>query len=539
VLAGMPAPIRRQLHRQIALHLEAQGMQGATVMRHWIEADDADRALPHAVAHMRVLEDAGMETASHDLIALDLLERAGDATVLEHVWVTVLSDDEVATGDSWDRLARLVTRVQSLSGAELLPAWAAHETARIQYCRDHQARQAYETLAPWAERLPAIGTERAIVEAQLIRMAVVVGGPAREHVQRFRKALEGATVPAGLSQIFRASAYLVMQLTDAIRALASDLRAARRRGDRADVADLQEAISSTLNLHGYSIAAGRHFDESSRHAPQEDSAAVPPPFFSVLCASAAGRFQEAVEYLVAMGATQYEVAGTVALANIWLRLGQYARAREAVSSAADADLASTPRASLTAVGIRIVLDELSGSDPLPSLRETVGALRTAGAAPHIVEMIEWQIQSRTLPLEDRLTICATLLARVRSQQRWLGYLAEVLLEAAQTHAEAHNSIARELALEAARWLRRRCSYALSLPEATLRCARLLEATDPAEAASLRYVARRWVIQALPHVPEDCLHSYVYDVPVHRELLGDDAPAAAAGTLRWSPTVAAS
>ena len=57
---------------------------------------------------------------------------------------------------------------------------------------------------------------------------------------------------------------------------------------------------------------------------------------------------------------------------------------------------------------------------------------------------------------------------------------------------------------------------------------LLQATDPAEAPSLRHVARRWVVQALPHVPDFALHSYVYEVPIHRQLLGDDAEAAAAG-----------
>jgi hypothetical protein len=65
-------------------------------------------------------------------------------------------------------------------------------------------------------------------------------------------------------------------------------------------------------------------------------------------------------------------------------------------------------------------------------------------------------------------------------------------------------------------------------ESTCRCADLLQETDPTEARWLLYAARRWVVQALPHVPDLALHSYVYEVPAHRQLLGDDAEAAAAG-----------
>jgi hypothetical protein len=99
-------------------------------------------------------------------------------------------------------------------------------------------------------------------------------------------------------------------------------------------------------------------------------------------------------------------------------------------------------------------------------------------------------------------------------------LSHILLEVAEAHAEAGSAGYRVLALEAARELRRgRTTSLLYLPEGLVRCAKLLEPTDPAEAASLMHVAQRWVHQALPHVPAFARESFVDEVPINRLLLG--------------------
>jgi hypothetical protein len=524
VLAGMPTPIQRQLHRQIALHLEAQGLQGAAVLRHWIAADDADRALPHAV-HCR---HGPRALEGREYLLLDLLERASDAALIEHVWVTVWVHEWFALREWWDRLQRLVLRARPLSDAVPLQSWAAHETARILFVRDRRVRPAYEVLAPWAGRMAAKGTERAFVEALLVRMAFALGDPTREHTERFRHALEGGTTPIVLVQMYYSSAGLVMPISAAIRTVAKDLRAARRRSDRAMSGELREVIGTMYCVHGYQYAGSRHYVEYEKFMRSGHSDPCELPFGSALAAASVGRFDWAIDFLRSMRGPQHELNCKVVLADIWMRLGHHDRARSITKGVEIADLSASSRSALLAVRCVFALDERDGVDPLPNLKAAVHALRAAGTAPHVIDMIDWQIQSRTLPLDDRLTACTQLLASIKSQPRWLGNLADVLLDAAQTHAEAGSPAARGLALEAARLLRRRCTLTLHLPEATVRCAKLLEHSDPAEAASLRYVARRWVIQALPHVPEDCLHSYVYDVPIHRQLLGDDAEAVAAG-----------
>ena len=91
---------------------------------------------------------------------------------------------------------------------------------------------------------------------------------------------------------------------------------------------------------------------------------------------------------------------------------------------------------------------------------------------------------------------------------------------AEAHAQAGSPGFRALALEAARELRRgRTTALLYLPEGLVRCAKLLEVTDPAEAAVLMHVAQRWVREALPHVPEFARASFVA-LPVNGLLLAE-------------------
>jgi hypothetical protein len=69
-----------------------------------------------------------------------------------------------------------------------------------------------------------------------------------------------------------------------------------------------------------------------------------------------------------------------------------------------------------------------------------------------------------------------------------------------------------------------------VPAMLVRCARVLRAHDPREAAALVHVARRWVRQAQAHVPPEAAESFANNVPVNRLLLGDDEDAVYTATL---------
>jgi hypothetical protein len=224
----------------------------------------------------------------------------------------------------------------------------------------------------------------------------------------------------------------------------------------------------------------------------------------------------------------------VFLAAVWLRLGQHDRARSCAQAVDPATLGVTLQTGLLHAEVRSALAVRDGADPMQPFDEVLLAMNACDASLLAQDLIRWQILLRTTTAGQRAEFGQRLADKVLTGIGLDGFAPEILVDLAES--EPLPPRRRQLAQRAARMLRRRRSRFTTAIESACRCADLLQATDPAEAASLRYVARRWVIQALPHVPEDCLHSYVYDVPVHRELLGADAEAAAAGTLRWVPPV---
>jgi hypothetical protein len=142
-----------------------------------------------------------------------------------------------------------------------------------------------------------------------------------------------------------------------------------------------------------------------------------------------------------------------------------------------------------------------------------------------VELCAWEISRFTLPCGARLAQGMTLLNTLRSAGSTVRFLSGALLEVAEAHHEAGDPGARALALEAASALRRgQATPRLYLPDALVRCARVLQASDPTEAAALVHVARHWVLQALPHVPALARQSFMTEIPANRLLLGDQPPA---------------
>ena len=75
------------------------------------------------------------------------------------------------------------------------------------------------------------------------------------------------------------------------------------------------------------------------------------------------------------------------------------------------------------------------------------------------------------------------------------------------------------ALEAAGHLRRgRAAITRDMPDALVRLANLLDRSDPDVSAALVHVARRWLHNAMPHVPPEAQESFVARHAVNRLLL---------------------
>jgi hypothetical protein len=167
------------------------------------------------------------------------------------------------------------------------------------------------------------------------------------------------------------------------------------------------------------------------------------------------------------------------------------------------------------------LDQHDGHDPGQAYRQALATMHTRGFGGLNLQLMTWEVSNLTLPAAERLDEGMRLVEALSAEPAQLARLTPALLQVAETHAQAGSPAGRTLALRAAGALRRgRISPWLCIPDGLVRCAALLQHTDPAEAATLLHIARRWVLRARAHVPEPARRSFVEDVPVNRLLLDE-------------------
>jgi hypothetical protein len=168
--------------------------------------------------------------------------------------------------------------------------------------------------------------------------------------------------------------------------------------------------------------------------------------------------------------------------------------------------------------MRADLESANGRDPLPGLSEALELMRPRCTGVNL-QCISWELARRSLPPAESAEEGAHLIESLRAESTAAKRLPLVLLEVAEVLAQAQRPGVCALAMEAARSLRRgRTTAWVYLPDALVRCARLLRDSEPREAASLVHVATRWVYQALPHVPLQSRERFVSKVAVNRLLL---------------------
>ncbi len=535
VLGTLPTPISRTLHRQVASHLEALGLKGARVLGHWLAADDFDHALPHAVRQLHATSAAGLNTLSLETELLGLIGRVSDAVLLDNLWLTA-ELQEITVHADWSAVASLVGRVERTPNAEAAAGWLAFERARLLCNRDSQMAKSYAQLSEAAGRMSEQGVGRVRVELQLSDWAYQLNAQwAYPHVMRAKAAVSG--LPAApehrrLRLSLEQMATFCLGNIESLRSKKAEIRVARRRQDLAAVAVASNELASWCVGKGLLRTACRLFRIDSQavlsHAALQEMEVT--HFELAVVALSSGRFNAALHFLdFPLTDVTVEIRQIVRTF-VWLRLGQWARVRAEAEGIDPQMLDRQPHALPAYAVARSDIDLHAGVDPLPALREVVVRARQLGVGGINEQLLAWQVTLRASAPEERMAIGADLIAHYRSEHADARRLPLTLLEVAEAHAQAGSAGCRALALEAARQLRRgRTVVVLYLPEALVRCARLLEASDPSEAASLMHVAQRWVRQALEHVPPDARASFVADVPVNRLLLaGDQAVAVSKG-----------
>ncbi len=537
VLAALPQPIRRVLHGQVARYLEGQGQQGAAVLRHWLAADDADRALPHVAHQLYAANAAGLPTMPYEIAILDVLERASDAVLLANLWLTAEIDNgggQDYSTQTWQRLRALLQRVQGLPGRAGAAAWIAFETSRSVRNNDASLKVANDGLAPAAAQMPELGIERAFVEIELTKHALRLSGTPSLHLRRARSALAGLPDTPGVMRVRR---HLDLWLAlhgdhvEGIKQQAARWRIGRRRQDLATVADACERMAFMQAYFGNAFHALNHFVRAARlrSGGNDNTPHFVATFMVGRAAFNAGHYALSHQLLMACAG---EWAQPVHLAALYLRMGDVQQAEAHIGLVAPEALREAFATQFVYMHARAQIDQLTGHDPVPAMQRQCDEARALGIGGLNLNLMTWEIVLRTQPITERLASGDALLAELRRNNARSSTLVQPLLEIAEVRAEANAPQWEALAAEAALLLRRGCTRTtLYLPEALLRCARLIKRHDPREAAALVHVARRWVEQASQRLPSGCEEGFTSRVLANRLLLSGDEKAIYTQPLR--------
>ena len=540
VLAELPQAILQQLHRQVAHHLEDQGVSGAVVLRHWLAAGDADRALPHAAQQLCVSSAAGLQTHPQELELLGLLERSSDAGLMGRLWLSAeIANSE--THDSreaqvWSRLKTLRQRVEKLPPQGTSASWVAFETAREHFFLDQSVEGARAMLAMAANTLPEHGAERAYVEHALAGCAVQLRGDPRVHIHRARTALSGLPEQLPLARIRKlveTAAAIFLDPVEGVRFHAARRRAGRRRGDIGLVADACAALGYIQGAMGSHSRSIRHFCQAAAVQPgASDLHRFPNRFLAGIEALNAGHYALSQRLLGESEDATHRAKVPVLLSLMQLRLGELP---QAVLGTRLIDLEPVRRdfpVLLVHAHLCAELDQFEGLDPRLGLQQRLQQMLAMGMGSPLAELMAWELHRRTPCPASRLDAGEAVLAAFRRTPSNDARHLPLLLDVAEARAEAQARGSGDLAHEAARLLRRGSTYlTLYVPEGLLRCARLLHTHDAHEALALLQVARRWVRRALEQVPQGSRSSFVSCVAVNRLLLGTDERALLTQPLR--------
>jgi tetratricopeptide (TPR) repeat protein len=529
-LAALPKAIGRNLHRQVARYLEAQGFMGQRVLTHWLAAEDFDAALPHAVRQLDDATVAGLDTEPKGLELLALMQRLSDTALLANLWLSAevngYEDEIVLPSELRRSVGVLVERVSGLAQGVAAQAWLAFERARLMAA---VSRRRCETLCAAVPLVGEASAQRAWIELVLAKTEGVLQGSSSRHLKSARAIIavlpEGARKIRLLAGIDRMHGNAPSEVVNALRSLATAMRAARRRHDWGAVATIAVRVVEVAANRGLALTAWRFcrllaLPTAPVGTSELSLTTAARVDVLVLAAISVGRFGTALVLNERLSEVQDR---QICAALAYVRLGQWERAKSLLERI-EVDSSSD---SIYALGMllfgRLQLDRHDGVDPLPNIRRVIEIARGHGLSGLRLKLWQWDGLLSQGP-QERIVKGTALLEEVR-QAHLTVRLPRLLLELAEAHVQVGSAECRVLALEAARELRRgRGSWFDFAPENLVRCARLLQDSDPKVADALMRVAQRLAQQSLDDAPDFARESLVNEVPVNRVLLGAVAKA---------------
>jgi hypothetical protein len=534
VLRGVPDPIARRLHGQVAAFLAQRAAAPARLAHHWEAAGhdaEAAQALSAAAAMANATGRHREESAFH--------ARAAAA------WARCGREQErfASLCDRIDALVRADIGEESLAAAAALEAQATDDWQRLRAIRHHvdmlanrgQTQEAIERAAqagPVLARLP----DGAAAQAERIRLASAVAGCQALMLQG---GAARATLDALLGRITVTPELPEQQLLANLRANVAWINGcvreavehfqhgadlARTLGQASNVATNLNNVAVCWTRLGHTALAARAAEDSYRLRLSGEQGQGLMQQSAVNLARARrdqGRHAEALQLdeearaaFEASGVHLWRQVAELGLATVWMRLGQYARAL-ALLQGKDDDAPPHLRGQRLLARADIALD--LASSPQPWLDEGWALLREVPAHASGAAIVWLRARSPERALPEAAHWAAEALAADQGGVALAARVRQTQAAVALGQAEAAEQAAQATLAMLEQGLH---------PEAMDVSVVWLAAAEAALAAGARHEAARraaagvdWLRNAaLPHVGASFVESFMQRQPAHRRLL---------------------
>ncbi len=527
-LASVPAAIARQLHGEIAAHLEADGRAAAArIARHWLDAGLPARAEPQLE---RAAQDAARALEPGEAARMwsqlaELRSAAGDADAAFAAAgqaVQLLRSDTAGAP-----LGAAIDRLQALARSGVQRAQALEARATMHHMRGEVALAAAALEAGLAELPPDAPPQARVALLNMHGVVLRRAGRNDDARQAFDAALalarrvrDEGDLPAVLNNL----GLLLQDQDEHLEAIALMQEAAARQPDPLVRARVVNNLATSLEERGQSALAREQCLAAARQV--QGAAAVVELNLAIKLGAGArqlGRWRDALAHfehadaLLAQQPNKREEELHRQRALLWLDLGRPHLAREALERGAsraqgvpvDAALAATVQA-------RIAL--AAGQDALPLLRPAESVLQAAGERRALRRLRGVLVQA--LPPEEALALLERLAADPAVSDNACARLPFEMWRAQALLALGRAAPAWRHAERAVDWLAAVQPLDVTVPEVWLTLARCaLAAGETAAAAEAATRGADWLRRhADDHLDALYRDSCLQRNPVHRELL---------------------
>lgn len=552
-LRSVPQGIACHTHRAVAQWLQAHGGEPARVAEHWLSARQEAQAVPHLVAAARRSEERARQLEARRFLerAASLCTRIGDRAlefdVLRTLAHNYTRDDPGAAHDA------LVERLQAIAVGPTQVLWAS--VAAHELRRRRQQPDDLDALARDSESARRLG-DHALRCEMLTRLVAALAQSGRtdealEHVPELQALNDQAGEDRRSWSDFHGNLSVSLANHDRFApAFEHSLRAEALFVESGEMGECMTVLSNRLRI----LRTQGRIDaalELLRRMDLLHAASAPNPrswWISRVGAADvlrdAGRFAEALQALqvepekTALHAGRLWPAWPLSAAQLWLQLGQHARARQALAPLSPAQVDAAPdwlRARLRLVAAQVGARSRGGGgaeQPGPAelaLLEQAVALAPRGHRR--AAWIECELQRAAWIPPAEGAALAESLAQVALEHQMPGYAQGALVQAAACrHGAGETQAARDLLDRARALSRQRFTPADALeavvPHACSPARMALTVWQVAQdgpragaaAAALRQAAHELRLTASQQVPAPFRESFLQRHPVHRELL---------------------